>query len=205
MDNFTTDFAACVVSGEDTLRTRVDDARLCYSPMSSEYFDGILSKEGRKLSESLCGFLLLDELLQKNQADRASLVISRNGDGRPSVINRRNIDFSISHSEGVACCALIVGEEVRIGCDIQRVRQYSPEKMSELAHIFMPPKALTEFLKTGDADLFYTVWTRREAYIKANGGDVFADLRQVNLFTEGFSTHTISSMGDRYFYSICTG
>lgn len=202
--NYRIDFSACAAAGRDALRSRIEEARSYYSPMSSEYFDGILAKEGNRLSESSCGFLLLDGLLQKNRIDRSGLVISRNGDGRPSVINRRDIDFSISHSEGAVCCALILGEDARIGCDIQRARKYSPEKMSELAEIFMCAKDYMDFLKTNDERLFYTIWSRREAYIKANGGDVFGNLRDISFWSGNFSTKVISLFGERYYYSICT-
>lgn len=205
MDKHIIDFSACIVSGGENLRPRVEEARHNYSPMSEEYFNGILSREGQKLSESLCGFMLLDNLLVKNGVDRSGLVISRNGDGRPSVINRRDMDFSISHSEGAACCAVTIGQDVKIGCDIQRARRYSPKKMSELAEIFMCARDYKEFLKTEDERLFYRIWTRREAFIKANGGDVFADMRDMNFNTDAFTTAVISAMGERYYYSICTG
>ncbi len=205
MDKHIIDFSACIVSGGENLRPRVEEARQNYSPMSEEYFNGILAKEGQKLSESLCGFLLLDNLLVKNGIDRSGLVISRNADGRPSVINRRDLDFSISHSEGAACCAVIIGSEVKIGCDIQRARKYPQQKMSELAEIFMCARDYKEFLKTEDERLFYTIWTRREAFIKANGGDVFADMRDMNFNTDDFTTAEIYAMGERYYYSICTG
>lgn len=198
-----TDFTACIAAGGEALIPRVEAARELYSSMCQEYFDGILSREGMRLSESLCGFLLLDDMLRKHGIEKSNLVISRNADGRPCVINRRDIDFSISHSEGAVCCALIFGGEHRIGCDIQRVREYSPEKHSELAEIFMSAKNYTEFLRTGDERLFYTIWTRREAYIKANGGDVFENLRDVNFNTDSFSTGAIMSLGERYYYSIC--
>lgn len=198
-----TDFTACIAAGGEELIPRVEAARELYSPMCEEYFDGILSREGMRLSESLCGFLLLDDMLRKHGIEKSNLVISRNADGRPCVINHRDIDFSISHSEGAVCCALIFGGEHRIGCDIQRVREYSPEKQSELAEIFMSAKNYTEFLRTGDERLFYTIWTRREAYIKANGGDVFENLRDVNFNTDSFSTGAIMSLGERYYYSIC--
>ncbi len=202
MDNRIKDFSACMAAGGESLRPRIEEARQNYSPLCGEYLDGILSKGGRKLSESLCGFLLLDNLLVKNKIDRSGLIISRNGDGRPAVINRQDIDFSISHSEGAACCALLIGGG-SIGCDIQRVREYSERKMSRLAEIFMNSADYMEFLRTENEALFYTVWTRREAYIKANGGDVFQDLRELNLKTDSFKTEKITAMGNRYYYSIC--
>ena len=196
------DFSACITSGGDNLRPRIEQARELYSPMSEEYFNRIMSKSGRTFSESACGFLLLDNLLSKHGIDKSGLVISRNGDGRPCLINRFDLDFSISHSDGGVMCCLMIGDEARIGCDIQCVRTYSPDKNAALAEIFMPAKDFTEFLKTQDEGLFYTIWTRREAFIKHSGGDVFADLRDINFHTKGYRTGIIHACGKKYFYSI---
>ena len=51
-------------------------------------------------------------------------------------------------------------------------------------------------------DRFYTLWTRREAYIKRIGADVFADLSGVDLDTDEFSSGVISICGAKYYFSI---
>ena len=200
MDNIR-DFTACIAAGGDGLRPRIEQARLMYSEMSEEYFDRILRKSGRAFNETACGFLLADSLLTKHGVDKKGLVISRNADGRPCIINRCDVDFSISHSEGAVLCALSLGDNARTGCDIQHVRCYSPDKLAQLAEIFMSAKDYTEYLKTQDESLFYTIWTRREAYIKYAGGDVFEDLRSIDL-RRGYQTGVITSCGKKYYYSI---
>lgn len=203
MDNIL-DFSACIVAGGDNLRPCIEQARTFYSEMSEEYFNHILAKEDKALSESACGFLLLDNLLTKNAIDKSGLVISRNADSRPCIINRRDIDFSISHSEGAAICCLLTGKDAKIGCDIQRARSYSTEKIASLAKIFMSENDYSEFLKNTDEKHFYTVWTRREAYIKAEGGDVFADLRGMDFNGDRYRTGVINACGNRYYYSVYT-
>lgn len=196
------DFASCIAAGGEGLLPRIEQAKACYSPMCEEYFRRLTAKSGRAFTESACGFLLLDNLLIKNSIDRSSLIISRNSDGRPCVINRNDIDFSISHSDGGVICCLMLGADAKIGCDIQCVREYSNEKNASLAEIFMPAKDFTEYLKTYSEQLFYTVWTRREAFIKHSGGDVFADLRDINFHADGYRTGVIHSCGKKYYYSI---
>ena len=100
------DFTACIAAGGDGLRPRIERARLLYSEMSEEYFARLLLKRGRAFNESACGFLLADSLLTKHSIDKSTLVISRNADGRPCIINRTDVDFSISHSEGAVLCSL---------------------------------------------------------------------------------------------------
>ena len=201
MDNII-DFSACITAGGDNLRPRIEEIRKLYSEMSEEYFSYILSKEGNKLSESACGVILLDNLLSKHGIEKSSLVISRNADGRPCIINRRDIDFSISHSEGAAICCLSLGTDTAVGCDIQRVRTYSEEKMLSLAKIFMGGNDLSVFSEKTDEKTFYTLWTRREAYIKAKGGDVFSDLRGVSFDSDNYRTGLINAIGNQYYYSI---
>ncbi len=197
-----TDFTCCAAAGGDNLRPRIEQARELYSPMSEEYFNRILAKGGRAFTETACGFLLADSLFSKHNVDKESLVISRNADGRPCIINRQDIDFSISHSEGAVLCSVCIGENARTGCDVQFVREYPPDKMAQLAEIFMGARDYAQYLTTQDERLFYTIWTRREAYIKHSGGDVFADLRDVDYHSGGYRTGRITSMGHRYYYSI---
>lgn len=196
------DLTACIASGGDCLRPRLEQSALQYSEMSEEYFTRLMSKTGRAFSESACGFLLADSLFSKHGVDKKGLVLSRNADGRPCVINRQDIDFSISHSEGGVMCAVCLCDNARIGCDIQHVRYYAPDKMIQLAEIFMGASDYKEYLKTQDEGLFYTIWTRREAYIKYMGGDVFEDLRNVDLHSDGYQTGVINSCGRKYYYSI---
>lgn len=199
------DFSACIVSGGASLAKRIEALRPAYSALCAEYFDGLLQKHGTAFEESASGFLLLDGLFLKNGVSRSDLVISRGDDGRPDVINRNGVDFSISHSEGAAMCVLALGPDISVGADIQHVRGYSKEKMIELADTFMGSDDYMRFLKTADEELFYTLWTRREAYIKRVGADVFADTRDIKLDTDNFRTGVISACGERYYYSICIG
>lgn len=101
------DFTACIVSGGVELPGRIDSAREEYSRTCGEYFDYLSGKLGKpSFTESACGFVLLDNLLKKNGIDRRNLEIMRNSDGRPCIINRSDVDFSVSHSEGAALVAL---------------------------------------------------------------------------------------------------
>lgn len=196
------DFTACAVTGGIGLRSRIEGARELYSPASADYFDDILSKRRNAFCDSACGFLLLDSLLQKNAVNRSELAVVLDANGRPRA-GRGGLDFSVSHSEGCAVCVLALGENANVGCDVQHERGYSAEKLTELAGAFMSGSELAEFRrserKTAD---FFMAWTRREAYVKRVGSDIFDNLKTADLSGERFREGVILACGERYYYSI---
>ncbi len=196
------DFTASIVTGSGIMRARVESAAANYGEGSRKYFEDILSKRGKAFCDSACGFLLLDNLLLKNGINRSELDITLDGRGRPHT-SRSDLDFSISHSEGCAVCALEIGEGANIGIDVQRGRPYSDEKMYELAKAFMTEHELAEFRNSEHKpDGFFTAWTRREAYVKRIGSDIFDNLKCVDLSAESFREGIITACGWRYYYSI---
>ena len=202
MNEIKTDFSACIVAGGEELRKRVENAMMYYAPESG-YFDLLLEREDAAFEESACGFLLLDSLLQKHRVNRAELVLERSAQGRPFVASRSDIDFSISHSEGCALCAVALGEGAGVGADIQRDRGYSDEKLAELAKAFMTETELSEFRSAADRTaFFYRTWTRHEACLKRGGGSIFGSLADTNTEGELFEEGVITACGGRYYYSI---
>lgn len=207
------DFTASFVTNNAGLRSRIEKIAAEYNPACEKYFGSILCKRGDPFSNSACGFILLDSLLQKNKINRSELVLSFNENGRPQT-NRADLDFSVSHSEGCALCALAVGDGANVGIDVQRVRNYSFEKMCKLAEVFMNDDELSEFKKQTiefDAEpfihrrkTFFSAWTRREAYVKRVGSDIFDNLKNVDLSSEFFREGVISASGELYCYAVCS-
>lgn len=218
------DFSASIVTAGG-VRNRVEGLRGTYSELCGPYFDDILSKRGRAFADSACGFLLLDSLLQKHKVSRDELAITLEKNGRPRT-NRRDLDFSVSHSEGCAMCAIAIGaigEGANVGIDVQRERPYSLEKMTELARTFMTAAELADFTAplspkhpipligyNRDMDEyirksreFYTAWTRREAYTKRIGSDIFDNLKTAKIQGEHYRDGIITACGERYYYSVC--
>lgn len=184
------------------MRSRVEEARMFYSSECSDYFDDIMSRRGEAFRDSATGFLLLDGLLQKNRIDRLELKISVDEHGRPHT-NRSDLDFSVSHSEGCAVCAVAIGEGANLGVDVQRARNYSPEKMTLLAKTFMSDEELAAFYYSNkNSGEFFTAWTHREAYVKRVGLDIFDNLKNADLRDERFRDGLIACCGHRYYYSI---
>ena len=195
------DFTASIVTAKG-LRTRIEALRAFYNPVCGSYFDDILSRRGSAFGDSASGFLLLDSLLQKNGINRMEAPIVINERRRPH-IDRDDMDFSVSHSEGCAICVLAVGEGANVGCDVQRARNYTNDKMNVLAKTFMTERELTVFGNSADKTSdFFTAWTRREAFVKRVESDIFDNLRTADLKSEHFREGVITACGNRYFYSI---
>lgn len=204
MADLIVDYTACIVTGGTDIKSRVESISAEYSPMCGEYFEYLYGKRGASFYESACGFLMLDNLLKKQNVNRQELVIARNSDGRPNVINRKDIDFSISHSEGAAFCCVVIGENAAVGADIQHIRNYSREYLTQLARTFMSKSELESFLVCSDkTEYFYTAWTRRESLFKRCGSyPGLTGSRDSEPVQGSFATGVISSCAGRYYYSI---
>ena len=90
------------------------------------------------------------------------------------------VRFNMAHSEDVALVAVSGGSEV--GVDIESLR-----KMDDLilvAERCFSPRELSLLRAcrgSEEIDLFYTLWTRKEAYIKARGEGMSLDLTAVEI------------------------
>ena len=111
----------------------------------------------------------------------------RDSVGRPCIINRSDIDFSISHSEGAALCCLAIGADASVGADIQHARETDPQRVEELAKTFMQQRELHMLQISSAAD--------RKSYFKRCGQD---DLPMSGIFREGI----IRACGREYYYCI---
>jgi len=115
---------------------------------------------------------LLRELLSrytKIRADRIELQYSDTG--KPALADSQNpsaLKFSVTSREGLALCAFACGCD--IGIDLERTRpvanllEIAGEQFSGPEHEFLCSLPESMRLK-----MFYTIWTCKEAYIKARG------------------------------------
>jgi len=91
--------------------------------------------------------------------------------GKPSLraeLTERPVQFSVSHSHGMALLAFAVGRH--LGVDVELVRpDFSPE---EIAGRYFSPREVMELQALPPslrAEGFFLCWTRKEAYVKARG------------------------------------
>ncbi len=130
------------------------------------------------------GFLrsLLGEYLA---ADPARLEFVCNSYGKPSLASSPTptLRFNLSHSRGLALCA--VAHERDVGIDLEYIRpDFATDEIAE--RFFAPAEvaALRSLAPEQQPRAFFDCWTRKEAYIKARGDGLF---RLLNSFTVAFA------------------
>lgn len=150
--------------------------------------------------------LILGKYLKENPQ---KLNFSYNSYGKPaldSLLKRKNY-FNVSHSGEFALIA--IGPDAEMGIDIELMRELDYLGLAEHFFSFREQTEIrrlpSDFLKKG----FYTVWTRKEAFIKAIGMglsfplkefDVSINLREIpqirihksqSVFDTGWEIHDI--------------
>jgi 4'-phosphopantetheinyl transferase len=125
--------------------------------------------------QSLLGKLLLRRILFENYKIRQISNIFYDRYSRPYQKDKPGIDFNISHSgEWVICGTTDTG---RIGVDVEKIRPLQ----QDVAKRFFA-KEENDYLSTipedERLDVFYHIWTLKEAYIKARGETFHIPLSQ---------------------------
>ena len=144
--------------------------------------------------ESVAGLFLLERMLNKAGICPSDFSFVRDLSGRPSAL-KGIFDFNISHSEEYVICALEVAEGARVGVDIQS--PIAVERQKRLAGRFLSPDEAEYYEKSGErADIFLSMWTRKEAYLKYIGSGISVDLRAVS---------TLGRTDVSFFDYICEG
>lgn len=121
----------------------------------------------------LGAYALLGLALEKNGLSMGEWTYS--AEGKPRFADENMPNFSLSHSERYALCALSDDE---VGCDIQYMRPFD----SRIAKKVMSCSELSEYGKlNGDSatEYFYRIWTVKESYVKFTGeglASVFSDI-----------------------------
>jgi 4'-phosphopantetheinyl transferase len=84
--------------------------------------------------------------------------------------------FNLSHSDGLAICA--VTSEGEIGADVERVRPI--DDADSLVERFFAPDERRQYQALDPGDrlaAFYSIWTRKEAFVKATGAGLNRELQ----------------------------
>lgn len=112
--------------------------------------------------------------------DPAALSVAADGFGRPFLVDDgRRVDFNLSHSGPFGLLAIATGG--RVGADIEAVRDF--DGRAGIAERCFAPSELRGLLGLDESrslDGFFACWTRKEAFIKADG-------RGLSLPLDGFA------------------
>ncbi len=85
--------------------------------------------------------------------------------GKPSLADRPDIHYNLSHANGIAAC--IVSEQ-ECGIDCENVREHRPNVMKRA--FSANERQMVENASAEERDLlFFRLWTLKEAYVKALG------------------------------------
>jgi 4'-phosphopantetheinyl transferase len=104
---------------------------------------------------------------------------STNAHGKPA-LNGHNVEFNLSHSGDFALIA--IAQECRVGVDVERIRSgisshviaqqyFSTSEFEELQSLPLEQRETA----------FFTCWTRKEAYIKAQGQGLSLPLKSFDV------------------------
>lgn len=120
---------------------------------------------------TLAGRILLRKMI-KERYGREDFTLSFNENGKPTL---DFCFFSISHSGDIAVCAV---SDYPVGADVQYMSDF---KKREKYMLFTASES--GYVNERDYEQrFYTLWTMKEAYIKAIGGKT-ADMAYIELVT----------------------
>ena len=150
---------------EQANRFRIDEARLRY----------------------VIGRVLLRETLSRLvDAEPAELALEFTGHGKPQLKeNRQNIQFNLSHSGEVVM--LGVAREMEIGVDVEQIRPLS--RRDQIAQGILSPEEWSLYSELSEhqrQQAFFTIWTRKEAIVKAVGRGLLFPLTELEVsFQQG--------------------
>jgi 4'-phosphopantetheinyl transferase len=157
-------------------RTDVELARLAKTLSAEERGRAARFHFERDRRHFLAGRGLLRALLARYlDCEPAGLRFRYGPQGKPALRTTDPLRFNLAHSAGLALLAVSAGREV--GVDLERVDETLPHE--EIAKRFFSAReqaALSALPAELRAAAFFACWTRKEAYLKANGGGLSVEL-----------------------------
>jgi len=115
--------------------------------------------------------------------DAADLAFRYGEHGKPSLDrdDASHIEFNVAHTGDVALIA--VSRDRCVGIDVETVRPR--ESLDAIAtRYFAPDECEWIFAATQREDAFYTLWTRKEAVLKAIGCGISVELARIQVVPE---------------------
>ena len=128
-----------------------------------------------------CLRLLLAHYLEGDRGNPHSIALQYGPHGKPELVgpvNVTSLKFNLAHSDQLALVALT--RDHALGVDLERIRPlaaldrvaeryFAPEESAALRDLPMPARQVA----------FFRCWTRKEAYLKARGVGLSADLHSL--------------------------
>jgi 4'-phosphopantetheinyl transferase len=119
-------------------------------------------------------------LAERLRIEPASVPLRVTSAGRPELDSPQRLDFNVSHTDGLIVLAVTQGTPV--GVDVEtRDRNVDPIKLSRR---FFTPDEHAAILAADDdrrRERFITLWTLKEAFLKARGAGLTEPLHSIGL------------------------
>lgn len=147
-----------------------------------KYYDVLNIKSGNKkdrnsrvsiIGEILIRYLFIKKLNLKNN----DINIIKNKYGKPSISNKQNIKYNISHSYNWIICAI---DKNAIGIDIEMIRDINflvaKRFFGKLENAYISSSKISIRNES-----FFRIWTIKESYIKAIGKGLYMRLNSFDI------------------------
>lgn len=98
--------------------------------------------------------------------------------GKPALLRPHGVHFNVSHSGGMALIAVAPAE---VGIDIERIDE-DIDYVAVAQSVFSPAEigTIRGAAETERRDVFFSIWARKEAYLKATGRGFSSNLPQIS-------------------------
>lgn len=122
---------------------------------------------------------LLRLLLSKHTGQPAnSLRFATGASGKPVLLGSHGVHFNVSHSDGTALIAVASAE---VGIDIERIEgSVDYAGVAESVFSCSEIEVLRDAPAARRGEVFFSIWTRKEAYLKATGAGFSSDLPSIS-------------------------
>jgi len=122
---------------------------------------------------------LLRLLLSKHTGQPvSSLRFATGASGKPVLLGSHGVHFNVSHSDGTALIAIASAE---VGIDIECIDgSVDYPGVAESVFSRSEIEMLRNAPETRRGEVFFSIWTRKEAYLKATGAGFSSDLPKIS-------------------------
>ncbi len=170
---------------------------------SKVYFQKTEKLDNRAQSAAAHG-LLKRVLSEKFALDESEISVKKTALGAPFVDFAADVFVSLSHTDGLVACA--VGEsEIGVDAEVLMLRRKSVEK-----RVFTEAEISLLDAAKDENKAFFTLWTLKEAYLKAIGTGFMQNAKSVeflslepNIISDKKEYRFASQVVDGYVISVC--
>ena len=128
-----------------------------------------------------------------------AISLSYHPNKKPYLSSHSAIHFNISHAGSYAILAIA---DCAVGVDVEHVRaDFSFREI--LPYLFSPAEVASVRQSPDEAQAFYTLWTRKEALVKATGKGVDDDFAHVPA-TDGRHPTNPAALGNTGSWQVCS-